>query len=85
MFRKNTCLKISAVGLFCCNKFEDTTDMKVSDMPKLRKPYFNKYLQAFHKGSINRNSDEKLVYILIFSVTVFPGGVKFFWVYWWQL
>ena len=32
--------KISAVGLFCCNKFEETPNKKVSDLSKLKKPYF---------------------------------------------
>ena len=30
MFRENVCLKISAVVLFCCDKFEKTTNKKVS-------------------------------------------------------
>ena len=33
--------KISAVGLFCCDKFEETPNKKVSDLSKLTKPYFN--------------------------------------------
>ena len=31
----------SAVGLFCCDKFEETPNEKVSDLSKLTKPYFN--------------------------------------------
>ena len=31
---------ISAVGLFCCNKFEETPNKKVVNMSKLTKPYF---------------------------------------------
>ena len=36
---------ISAVGLFCCNKFEETPNEKVVDMSKLTKPYLNIHLQ----------------------------------------
>ena len=32
---------ISAVGLFCCDKFEETPNKKVSDLSKLTKPYFS--------------------------------------------
>ena len=32
---------ISAVGLFCCDKFEETPNEKVSNMSKLTKSYFN--------------------------------------------
>ena len=36
---------ISAVGLFCCDKFEETPNEKVVNMSKLTKPYFNvKYI-----------------------------------------
>ena len=31
---------ISAVGLFCCDKFEETPNEKVINMSKLTKPYF---------------------------------------------
>ena len=31
---------ISAVGLFCCDKFEETPNEKVSNMSKLTKSYF---------------------------------------------
>ena len=33
--------KISAVGLFCCNKFEETPKQKVIDLSKLIFFYFN--------------------------------------------
>ena len=39
--------KISAVGLFCCNKFEETQNEKVSNMLKLTKSYFNVW-EFFH-------------------------------------
>ena len=32
---------ISAVGLFCCDKFEETPNEKVSGLSKLTKPYSN--------------------------------------------
>ena len=38
LFWENICLK-SAVGLFCCDKFEETSNKKVSDLSKLSKPY----------------------------------------------
>ena len=31
---------MSAVGLFCCDKFEENPNKKVSDLSKLSKPYF---------------------------------------------
>ena len=34
--------KISAVGLFCCDKFEKTPKQKVIDLSKLTKSYFRK-------------------------------------------
>ena len=34
-------LIISAVGLFCCDKSEETPKKKVVNMPKLTKPYFS--------------------------------------------
>ena len=39
---------ISAVGLFCCDKFEETPNKEVSDLSKLTKPYFSylKYLRS---------------------------------------
>ena len=33
--------KISAVGLFCCDKFEETPKQKVIDLSKLKNLYFN--------------------------------------------
>ena len=37
---------ISAVGLFCCDKFEETPNEKVINTSKLTKPYFSTYLYA---------------------------------------
>ena len=34
---------ISAFGLFCCNKFEETPNKKVFDLTKLTKPYFTNF------------------------------------------
>ena len=31
---------IFAVGLFCCDNFEETPNKKVSDLSKLTRPYF---------------------------------------------
>ena len=36
--------KISAVGLFSCDKFEETPKQKVIDLSKFKKIYFNKWL-----------------------------------------
>ena len=33
--------KISAVGLYCCDKFEETPKQKVIDLRKFLKIYFN--------------------------------------------
>ena len=33
---------ISAVGLFCCDKFEETPNEKVPNMSKITKSYFSK-------------------------------------------
>ena len=41
--------KISAVGLFCCDKFEETPIKKVCNMSKLSESYFNS------KDSTNEN------------------------------
>ena len=46
---------ISAVGLFCCDKFEETPNKKVSDLSKLTKPYFSlqiKFVVGHKKGSL---------------------------------
>ena len=40
-FRENMPPIISAVGLFCCDKFEEIPNKKVSDLSKLSKPYFS--------------------------------------------
>ena len=41
LFSWNNCWPIiSAVGLFCCDKFKETPNEKVIDMSKLTKPYF---------------------------------------------
>ena len=45
---------ISAVGLFCCDKFEETPNEKVSNMSKLTKSYFNlNYSQKSHLNLVN--------------------------------
>ena len=44
---------ISAVGLFCCNKFEETPNKKVSDQSKLTETYFNLTANSFLKSGVN--------------------------------
>ena len=39
---------ISAVGLFCCDKFEETPNEKVVNMSKLTKSYFKFKLPSIH-------------------------------------
>ena len=45
---------ISAVGLFCCDKFEETPNEKVVNMSKLTKSYFNAYLRRCGFGRLGR-------------------------------
>ena len=42
--------KISAIGLFCCDKFEETPKQKVIDLSKFLKIYFNQG-KAAHKSN----------------------------------
>ena len=48
---------ISAVGLFCCDKFEETPNEKVVNMSKLTKPYFSKesFTRNIRKYGFNKN------------------------------
>ena len=46
--------KISAVGLFCCDKFEETPNEKVVNMSKLTKPYFSKSVPS-SRGEGDKN------------------------------
>ena len=46
---------ISAVGLFCCDKFEETPNKKVSDLSKSTKPYFNNI--TYHVSVLSVNYD----------------------------
>ena len=41
IFRRKYMRKISSVGLFCCNEFEETPKQKVINMSKLNKFHFN--------------------------------------------
>ena len=43
--------KISAVGLFCCDKFEENPKQKVIDLSKLKKNYFN--VKAVLRNKVN--------------------------------
>ena len=45
-------LKISAVGLFCCDKFEEIPNKKVSDLSKLTKPYFSENMGLFAETAV---------------------------------
>ena len=51
---------ISAVGLFCCDKFEETTNEKVSNMSKLTKSYFNR----------NKGMNDKKISLYLPSIIV---------------
>ena len=42
---------------FCCDKFEETPNKKVSDLSKLTKPYFNKHCNRLF---IKFNARDKL-------------------------
>ena len=57
MFQENICLKISAVGLFCCNKLEKTTNKKVSG----RQSYMN--LTLVYLGDLKPEMPSTLIYI----------------------
>ena len=47
---------ISAVGLFCYDKFEETPNEEVVNMPKLTKPNFNNfYFETKFKRKITRS------------------------------
>ena len=59
-FRENICLKF-AVGLFCCDKFEETSNKKVSDLSKLSKSNFN-------FRSINNDQNLKAVIIKYYYI-----------------
>ena len=45
IFRRKYMRKISTVGLFCCDKFEETPKQKVINMSKLNKFYFSCFQQ----------------------------------------
>ena len=56
-------LIISAVGLFCCDKFEETPNEKVVNMSKLTKSYL-KSLIFVTKYNIIRTPPEKVQHFL---------------------
>ena len=43
---------ISAIGLFCCDKFEETPNEKVVNMSKLSKSYFNVVNLSTKEGGV---------------------------------
>ena len=57
--------KISAVGLFCCDKFEETPKQKVINLSKLQKFYFSPIMQ--------------LVVWLLYSLFIYEIFLKWFW------
>ena len=54
--------KISAVGLFCCDKFEETPKQKVIDLSKLQKFYFSKATTKGEGGIKNIQKFDHVVY-----------------------
>ena len=64
---------ISAVRLFCCNKFEETPNEKVVNMSKSTKPYFSTIflklgknfhgIKAFPYKKEQKKQDHILVYL----------------------
>ena len=79
LIRENTCLKISAVGLFCCDKFEETTNKKVSDLskPDFRYSYFKfeivNFILGLHGPEGNHPKDGQYDYELILSSAKLHG------------
>ena len=61
--------KISAVGLFCCNKFEETSNKKVSDLSKLSKPYFKNAYGIYYSLIFNTNF-KNMIYFSIYDVMI---------------
>ena len=55
---------ISAVGVFCCDKFEETSNKKVSNMSKLTKSYFSPVSRHRDKldNFTNKNNYDLLTY-----------------------
>ena len=59
---------ISAVGLFCCDKFEETPNEKVSNMSKVSKSYFK------YSTTIAENVEVK-IYHLLFTLINYLSAV----------
>ena len=51
---------ISAVGLFCCAKFEETSNEKVVNMSKLTKPHF-RYISKHVNESGSQKSSKPIL------------------------
>ena len=58
--------KISAVGLFCCDKFEEIPKQKVIDLSKFKKFYF-KIFDSFSKICKAKTSNFLAVMAVIFG------------------
>ena len=54
-------LIISAVGLFCSDKFEETPNEKVSGLSKLTKPYF-RGIREYADRIIKEKWNTKLIF-----------------------
>ena len=52
------CLKIFAVGLFCCDKFEETQNKKVSGQSKLHESYFSPLMKELKFLDFQTNLSE---------------------------
>ena len=57
--------KIFAVGLFSCDKFEETSKQKVIDLSKFKKIYFNENVNShYFVSNEKKNSGDIFVNIL---------------------
>ena len=57
---------ISAFGLFCCDKFEETPNEKVSDLSKLTKPYFRNLADSLTSILSSKNPEHIYTILKIF-------------------
>ena len=53
MFQENICLNISAVGLFCCDKFEETPNKKVSNLSNFIQNSFLAWLEVMRRETLS--------------------------------
>ena len=71
---------ISAVELFCCDKFEETQNEKVVNMSKLTKSYFNEILKYLQASNDEFTMMKRLLRYLIpvLSMSIMLNASKFF-------